>query len=393
MASRLAAVDALRALALLGILSVNIWFFAHPEMLTTGMSSQPVESSADQLVRFGTSLIFEGKSYILFSFLFGLSFVLAWARAFESGSSDTRRAIRRFSALIVLGLLHGLFLFAGDILLAYGILGFILLGLRRISTKAALITASVLYTVLVLVLVALGLVTMALEGTMEEAALGLGDPQDAVVAYTGSVTQWFAFQLAAYPVALSSVLFVQGPVALAAFLVGLVVGRHRLVERIAGGEFSTRRLTGVGLPALGTGLVLSSVGALLRWGPPGSTDYEPGYGAELLGTALNLAAGPLQTCGYVVLLLALFRSADQLAAALAPAGRMSLSNYLGQSLILVIIFSGVGFGLGGELSEVTVGGVALGIWLSQLALSHLWLRRFHRGPLEVPFRAWSYRGT
>ncbi|NDK32006.1 DUF418 domain-containing protein [Nesterenkonia sp. Hz 6-5] len=393
MSPRVNAVDALRTLALLGILSVNIWFFAHPDMLTTGMRGNPDESAADQLVRFGASLIFEGKSYVLFSFLFGLSFVFAWARAFESGSSETRRSVRRFTALIVLGLLHGLFLFAGDILLAYGILGFLLLGMRRISTRAALLTAGVIYTLMVLVLVVLGMVTMALEDTMGQAMLTLGESQDAVAAYTGSVTQWFAFQVAAYPVALVSVLFVQGPLAFAAFLAGLVVGRARLVERIVAGEFSTRRLLSIGLPTLGVGLALSSIAALLTWGQPGRTDYEPGQGAQLLGTAVNLAAGPIQTFGYIVLLLVLFRSAEKLTVVLAPAGRMSLTNYLGQSLIMLVLFSGVGFGLGGQLSEVAVGGVVLGIWLTQLALSHLWFMRFQRGPVEMPFRTWSYRGT
>jgi uncharacterized protein len=387
------AIDALRALALLGILSVNIWFFAHPEMLTTGMRGDPVESVADQLVRFTSSVLFEGKSYVLFSFLFGLSFVFAWAQASDSGTNHTTRAVRRFAALIVLGLLHGLFLFAGDILLAYGILGFILLGARRISTRAALITAGALYAAVVLLLVIVGLLTFMMGDAVGEAAVGLGDPAEAVAAYTGSVSQWLSFQLMAYPVALVSVLFVQGPVALAAFLVGLVVGRARLIERLIDGEFRSNRLMLIGLSGLLTGLTLSTVAALLRWGAPGATDYEPGFGAELLGTAVNLAAGPFQACGYAVLLLLLFRSAKNIAAALAPAGRMSLTNYLGQSVIMVMLFSGVGFGLAGQLSEAAVGVVVLGVWLAQLVLSHLWFLRFRRGPVEFPFRAWTYRGT
>jgi uncharacterized protein len=387
------AIDALRALALLGILSVNIWFFAHPEMLTTGMRGDPVDSVADQLVRFTSSVLFEGKSYVLFSFLFGLSFVFAWAQASDSGANHTRRAVRRFTALIVLGLLHGLFLFAGDILLAYGILGFILLSARRISTRAALVTAGVLYAAVVLLLVIVGLLTFMMGDAVGEAAVGQGDPAEAVVAYTGSVSQWLAFQLTAYPVALVSVLFVQGPVALAAFLVGLVVGRARLIERLIDGEFRPNLLMLIGLAGLMTGLTLSILAALWRWGPLGATDYEPGFGAELLGTAVNLAAGPFQACGYAVLLLLLFRSAKNVAAALAPAGRMSLTNYLGQSVVMVMLFSGVGFGLAGQLSEAAVGVVVLGVWLAQLALSHLWFLRFRRGPVEFPFRAWTYKGT
>ena len=387
------AVDALRALALLGILSVNIWFFAHPEMLLGVLGTVP-DSPGDQLVRFASSLIFEGKSYVVFSFLFGISFVLAWhSRAgLETGASGTRRAARRCAALIVLGVLHGLFLFAGDILLAYGILGFVLLGLRRISAKAALITAGAIYLAVVGILLLLGLVSMFIADTLGDVTEWIGDPEQAVEAYTGTVGEWFGFQAGLYPMLVFSILLGQGPMALAAFLVGLVVGRARLLERIAAGEFSTARLLGIGVPALLAGLMLSALAAVLVWGPPGSVPERMDYGTQMMGTALNLAAGPLQALGYVVMLLLIFRASARLTMALAPAGRMSLSNYLGQSVIMVIIFSGVGFGLGGQLSEVTVGGVVLGIWTVQLMVSHLWFRRFRRGPLEVPVRAWTYAG-
>ncbi|MVT25396.1 DUF418 domain-containing protein [Nesterenkonia alkaliphila] len=388
---RVHVVDALRALALLGILSVNIWFFAHPQMLL-GLRGDSVETSADQLVRFGSSLIFEGKSYVIFSFLFGLSFVLAWGRAHQSGASERRRSLRRFSALILLGLLHGLFLFAGDILLAYGVLGFILLGMRRVSARAALITAAVLYAALVGFLLFLGVISWAVGDALDGTTM-MGDPAAAREAFTGPAAQWLGFQLGVYPLVQISVLFGQGPLALAVFLLGLVVGRARLIERIAAGELSTGRLLGMGLPALAAGLVLSTMAALLAWGPPGSTDHHPGMGGELLGTALNLAAGPIQAFGYVVLLLVLFRSAVPLTRLLAPAGRMSLTNYLTQSVVMVILFAGVGFGLAGELSELAVGGTVLAIWAAQLVISHLWFARFARGPLEAPLRAWTYAGS
>lgn len=381
-------------MALLGILSVNIWFFAHPEMLLPGVRGEPVDSAAGQLVRFTVSVLFEGKSYVLFSFLFGLSFALAWARGAALGASPVQHARRRFAALILLGLLHGVFLFAGDILLAYGLLGFLLLRLRRISTAAALVSAGALYiVVVVLLLVLAGAALQADDAAAATGAAGLDGAEQAAAAYTGSASQWLAFQWGAYPAALASVLVVQGPVALAAFLAGLLAGRHRVLQRLTDGEFRTHRLVLTGAVGLVTGLTLSVLAARLRWGPPGVTDYTAGYGAELLGAAVNLAAGPFQACGYAIFLLLLFRSAPRIAGVLAPAGRMTLTHYLGQSLVLAILFSGLGFGWGGQAAEVTVGVVVLGIWLTQLALSHLWLRRFRHGPLELPLRAWTYRGT
>lgn len=400
---RLEAVDALRALALLGILSVNVWYFLYPGLLESGIRSTPVESAADQLVRFTSTLLFEAKSYVVFSFLFGLSFVLAWASAARAGLSEVRRSVRRFVALIVLGVLHGMFLFAGDILLAYAILGFALLGMRRISTRWALIIAAgvlLLWSGFTLVT---GLAASALEGTAEgtdlwdESVAPVSDPESARQAYTGGLGSYLGFQLSVYPMIAANMFFGQGPMAFAAFLIGLVVGRSQLIERIIGRQIATTTLLAWTLPALAVGLGLSGTAAVMLWGPPGSTapaaaTAENMMGAELTAMGMLFLAGPIQAAGYVVLALLIFRSeaAAVLVRVLAPAGRMSLTNYLGQSVALVIIFSGLGFGLAGQLSPLGAGVVLLALWVGQLGLSALWFSRFSRGPVETPVRAWTY---
>ena len=399
-AARLHAVDALRALALLGILSVNVWYFAFPELLETGMRSMPMETSGDQLVRFASTLIFEGKAYVVFSFLFGLSFVLAWASAARSGLSEVRRSVRRFTALIVLGVLHGVFLFAGDILLAYAVLGFALLGMRRIRTKWALIVAAAVLVVWAGFTLGTGLLLSALEGTaeMDAAMVPASDPEAARAAYTGGMASYLSFQLAVYPTVATGILFGQGPMAFGAFLIGLVVGRAQLLERILRREIATPKLLAWMFPALVVGLSLSGAAAVMLWGPPGSTapaaaTSENMMGAELTAMGMIFLAGPIQAAGYVILALLIFRSAGAgpLVRALAPAGRMSLSNYLGQSLALAVIFSALGFGLAGQLSPLAVAGVVVALWAIQLGLSALWFSRFRRGPAEAPLRAWTYR--
>lgn len=116
-------------------------------------------------------------------------------------------------------------------------------------------------------------------------------------------------------------------------------------------------------------------------------------GAELTAMGMIFLAGPIQAAGYVILALLIFRSAGAgpLVRALAPAGRMSLSNYLGQSLVLAVIFSALGLGLAGQLSPLAVAGVVVALWAIQLGLSALWFSRFRRGPAEAPLRAWTYR--
>lgn len=413
---RLREVDALRALALLGILSVNVWYFAHPESLVTGMRSGAAETAADQLVRFATTLIFEGKSYVVFSFLFGLAFVLSWGPAGLSGGAgrrppvgwpgaggdgeQERRTARRLTALIILGVLHGILLFAGDILLAYGLFGFVLLGLRRIRTLWALIIAAGLFLLWCGVTTGIGLLTTALEGTpmWDQSMVPSADAEAERAAYTAGIGSYLSFQLGAYGTVAVSILLGQGPMALAAFLIGLVVGRSRLLERILRGEVTSAKLTAWMLPALALGLTLSATAAVLLWGPPGSTASraaasEPALGAELTATGLVLLAGPIQAAGYIMGLMLLLRSraGRPITAALAPAGQMSLTNYLTQSLVLALLFSGLGLGLAGQLAPTVVAAVVVVVWAGQLLISRLWLSRFRRGPVEIPLRAWTYR--
>lgn len=399
-ASRLHAVDALRALALLGILAVNIWFFAHPAQLETGMRTHQPETPGDQLVSFAVTLVFEAKSYVVFSFLFGLSFVLQWASAHRAGASEVRRSVRRFITLGALGVLHGIFLFVGDILLAYAILGFALLGMRRISSRRALIIAAALYAAVSLFLFGMAGAVLLAEGTpgFDEVMPAPGDADAAVSAYTGGLGSYLGFQFSAYAVVAPSILFGQGFMALAAFLVGLVVGRSRVLERIISREVPTGRLVTVMLGSLAVGLVFSTAAAWLLWGAPGAVSATSGgadMGTSLLASALVLTGGPVQSLSYVIAALLVLRSPTftWLTRMLAPAGRMSLTNYLGQSVVLTGIFSALGLGLAGQLQAHQVGLIVVVLWIAQLILSGLWMRRFRTGPLEGPLRAITYGRT
>jgi uncharacterized protein len=75
---------------------------------------------------------------------------------------------------------------------------------------------------------------------------------------------------------------------------------------------------------------------------------------------------------------------------LAVVGRMTLSNYLMQTLICTTLFGGWGFGLYGRLDRLALLGVVASIWLVQLAFSPLWLRHFRFGPMEWLWRSLTY---
>ena len=139
--TRIADVDALRGFALLGILQVNIMAFASVFYgLPTG---EPEQSFGfNDLVHVFISTIFEMKFYLLFSFLFGYSVTLQMQSAVRAGEAFVPRFLRRQAGLWVIGLLHAVLLFHGDILSTYAILGVVLLLGRNSADRTLIKSAS-----------------------------------------------------------------------------------------------------------------------------------------------------------------------------------------------------------------------------------------------------------
>lgn len=380
-------------------MAVNIWFFAYPAPLVDGGREIPIGSAADAFTAFLVTLLFEGKAYMVFAFLFGLSFTWQWASAERAGESVVAWSLRRSLVLAVLGVIHGLLLFVGDVLLAYAVLGALLLGLRRLSTRAALLLAALLYLVTVVLMAGAAGSEMLHEpsgggadGSGRAGGLGgLGSDSD-----DGGLAGYLAAQWRDYPAVAASVLFGQGPLALAGFLIGLVVGRSGILPRILAGEVPMTRLLGLMTVGLGLGLGLSAAAAM-RQLMSADADVGVSGGADPLVTTLILAAGPLQATGYVLAGLLLLRAAAAapVVRVVAPAGRMSLTNYLTQSLVLALVFSRVGLDLGGGFGSAlpawVVGLLALTLWSGQVVFSLLWMRVFSTGPVEGLVRAVTYR--
>lgn len=367
--TRLLDVDALRGFALFGILVVNLAYFAsgYPFHLV----ADPAHGSwLDDFVEFGVRLLFAMKFYLLFSFLFGYSFTLQLAAAGRAGANFTARFVRRLGGLFVLGGLHAVLLFQGDILTTYALLGLVLLAVHRIQPRTAVIAAGAIIGVM-----AVGMAVAALAGvelvTDQDAALAGG--RASTEALDGGLGSVIGEHLRSLP-AMAGSLAVQGPLAFAAFLVGLAAGRRKwLADSIGRHTVALRRLELVGYP-------IGLAGALV---------FAIGGTANLAGLAVSILTAPLLVSAYVATLLRVFATprGGRLARALAPAGRMALSNYLGQSLLGVLIFTGVGLGLTGDTPPAVVPVVAVGIFAVQLELSRRWLARYRYGPAEWALRA------
>ncbi|MFF0230337.1 DUF418 domain-containing protein [Micromonospora sp. NPDC005254] len=127
-------------------------------------------------------------------------------------------------------------------------------------------------------------------------------------------------------------------------------------------------------------------------GLAGAVVFASGGGtANLTGLTVGILTAPLLAAAYAATLLEFFQTdrGRRVVAVLAPAGRMSLSNYRGQSLLCVLVFTGVGLGLAGAVAPPVVLLIAVAIYGVQLAASAAWMARFRYGPVEWLLWAWT----
>lgn len=369
--------DELRGFALLGIVLVNVPFLA---ISGQGFTEASVATLADRVAAWLTVTFAQAKFYLLFAFLFGYS--MSFLVCDDDGSR--RRFIRRLVGLGVLGVTHASLLFVGDILLLYGLLGVSLLLLRSWSDAAIRRFAITVCAVWVIVLGAL--------------LVGPADPSQAatwtamVGAYdtamaSGNWWQAVAARLSFWPAAASVIALLNGLPVLAAFAVGLLSGRRKLLAQPAADAPLWRcgRTTGTW-----AGLPLSALGAWMAVGP-GAQLGSQGL-RELGGVVLGFMSAPLLSWAYVGWLLQWRHTRPEGLRWFRPAGRMSLSGYLGESALLSIVFCGYGLGLFGQLGAASVAAVAALVWLVIDLMAHLVQRFWARGPAEALLRWWTGDG-
>ncbi|WP_284616641.1 DUF418 domain-containing protein [Aquabacterium humicola] len=372
---RLDEVDALRGFALAGILAVNVWAFADPYLGT--LTPNPSYGALDHALRFVIALFFEGKFYLLFSFLFGLSVQLQAEAAERAGADDRQRMKRRHRALLALGLLHALLLFEGDILMLYALLGGALMRRHHWTVRRSVRVAVGLVVVSGLAWLLAGLLVPATPANA--AAATSPEALRLRAAYGGSALETLRMRCSQLPMVLTGELLLQGPSAFAMFLLGRSAGRRGLFADLALLRTRLRRALPFALPLGLGGAVFYAV----------TTAPGHGFGVELVSLGTMILAGPLLSACYLAGMLALFArpGGERLVAALAPLGRMALTNYLSQSLLLGLIFTGYGLALIDRLPVAGVIALLPPIIGGQMVFSRWWLARHPYGPVEWMLRA------
>jgi uncharacterized protein len=372
-------VDALRGFALLGILVVNIASFAST-YYGLGIPDPLAVSLADRSASFVRAFVFETKFYLLFSFLFGYSFTLQMQAAERDGKPFVPRMVRRLVGLWVIGVLHAVVLYYGDILTTYAVLGAVLLMLRRRGDVFMACAAMALVLIVSLAWAGIGHMYSQMDMQMATRA-AYADAEAALAAYRATPALVVVQHLRDLSNVWWITALVQAPAALAMFFAGFIAGRRGLLAHVEARRKLLQKVVvwglAIGLPgALAYGLPALRLDDAVR---------------ELMGLAVTLLTAPFLTAAYAAGMLLVFQTGpgSVLAQWLAPAGRMALSNYLLQSLVCAWIFLAYGLRWVGTVGPLATFAIALAIFAVNLVLSRWWMHHFAYGPAEWVLRAFT----
>ena len=406
---RIEAIDVVRGFALLGILLMNILAFGLPSQSYSDPTADGATQGIDFAFFLGVDFFSEGAMRALFSMLFGAGVVI-----FACGPRAKPIGVyyRRQLLLLAFGLFDALILlWAGDILVPYAVAGMLLYPLRNWRPKALFIAAGVVFAYLAAfyAVTAAGIVFLSEQAGAIEARLAAGEAVAA--ADRAVIAEWQSLKANFQPppeAQARHALIYQGtyPESIAANAIevgGLYAFAHPAVLLW---DALACMLLGMALyktSVLRGGLSLSFYKRLAVWGflIGGAVNAFELWMAHASGFALVWVTGieitndigrVAMALGYVGLVMIVCQSGALARArrALAATGRMALTNYILQSVLALIIFHAMGFGLWNELARWQLYLVVLGEWVVILAFSVWWLERRRFGPLEWLWRTLTY---
>lgn len=358
-AERITSLDAIRGIALLGILPMNALFFGLASAAYFNVSADGVEQPLDWVIGVLTMLFVDQKMMALFSLLFGVGVVIFAERGAAKGRRVVWLSLWRFGLLLVIGLVHAE-VFAGDVLALYALCAPVVLLLRRLPTP-------LLFVIGAMCALAGTVAAPFVQSTIGADGAGLdefwftdGDP------LSGAIATWFYAD--AFGRALGLML-----IGVALFRIGIVQG-----ERSDG---FYRRLAWCGV---GVGTAITSIGMVVQI----TSDWSPDI--ALVGR-MPTGLGTIPTAlGYMAVIILWNRRDGRHVERVRNVGRMALSNYLAQTALGVVTLS---WWLSDavDLTRTMIAVWIVGVWALQLWWSTWWLSRLRYGPFEWAWRCATYR--
>nr|WP_315477799.1 DUF418 domain-containing protein [uncultured Sphingorhabdus sp.] len=392
---RYISLDAMRGFAVMGILAMNIISFAMPEWAYITPAAYGGDSLADKIAWFFAFIFIDGKMRGLFSLLFGASLMLVIDRATDKGESAAQVHYRRMAWLAVFGLAHYFFIWFGDILFLYAIIGMIAFRFRNWKPERLVKIACIIFAV--------GLALWGIQFGALQIFQYLATRPDATADMARQLRELMDSADLAFNIAPDLALHRSSYAAIT-------------MDRLD--EWSTPLILvvqsiGETLPLMMIGMAMQKSGFMTgNWE---AIDYRRWVMRMLpVGLLLTLVFGVwivavdfdritalavfsfwgaipriMLTVGYAAALILIIQryQNNPMLARIAATGRAAFSNYLGTSIVMTTIFYGYGFGLFGHVGRAGLWVFVLGAWAVMLLWSKPWLMKFHYGPLEWLWRS------
>lgn len=409
---RIASIDVLRGVALLGIFAMNVMTFAMPMAAYMNPTSYPEYSGLNRVVYWVVHILFDMKMMGIFSMLFGAG-VVVWSRKAQTRQEVARLRwlwLRRMGWLFVFGMIHAWLIWEGDILVSYAVCGVLVVWwLRRLPVAWLFIAAGAFFAIHMLLMVSQGWFMWAMFADTEASAKALDAmhmpaetlavTREEIRAMMAPTEAQIAEQLAAlrgdwrtvfdHRAEATVYMQTQGLVfflfwrASAMMLLGVALTKSGVLTAAKSARFyGTMAVAGylVGVPMIVAGIL-----------------YNESHGFDIakypgLGMAFNAIGSVPMMLGHVGLVVWIVKRGmlRPVTTALARVGQMALTNYLAQSVLASLVFYGFGFGFAGEMSRLGQQGVVWFVWIVQILWSIAWLSRFRFGPAEWLWRSLTY---
>jgi len=388
--------DVLRGFAILGIFIANLQFFSYYNSnIAHGSFVYP---EIDKRISFLHAMFVEGKFYSIFSLLFGWGIALQMSRSKLDDKLTAKFLRRRLWFMMLLGGIHLIFIWMGDIVAFYSMIGFILLTMRKMSNKK-LLTIGIILILSPIVLYYLKMTFPKLNapaGIFAEASQYLhkhwivpkyGEGESKIIRESHSYFIDMSVNMANSPFRFAYLIFVSRiPKVLGMMLIGFVIGRTGFFKKV---EQYKKQLIVFLLIGLIIALPANYMLAYYMENPGNYYDLKIEGWYETIAYALGVATLAMV---YVITLALLFqqRFLHNILKVVAPVGKMAFSNYMSHSIIGIVTFYGIGFGMMEQVGPLAWTMFAVIIFIFQIIVSTIWLKYFEFGPIEWVWRSLTY---
>lgn len=393
---RIAYLDILRGIAILFIYTANIVVFSGLMFFPEDYPHKIYTLPTDEILRFISYVLVDGKFYSIFSLLFGIGCVIQYNNLTSRGKAFAPFFRTRMFWLLVFGLIHLVLFWPGDILTLYALLGFFLIGFVKKSNRTLLTTAVILLLVPILNLAFMHITGLFYPGLAFQKSTeiyqhfgmpvienqGIVMPDFVAYQLNQNTSDFFKMNLGNAFLRIGMILE-EGRIfkVFGIFLIGIWAGRKILNENILD---NTRFLKKILIVGLLVGLPINIFRGYLEF-------YSHDLDSSKLFHTIAYALGTVPLAlGYTAGIALLVKKNTGFLNWFKPVGKTALSNYLFQTAISIIIFYGIGFNLVGKFGFTYVMLICLGVFSFQIVCSKLWLQYFKFGPMEWLWRKLTY---